>query len=103
MYKLSYDEIADFQNTLIRDWGEDGKRVIEAIQAAHKTPMPLINFLRLHCLACGGDIGGMYLTGIHKLYPEVWDAIPNQMGVFAFTDLCCVLALLQIDCSGEPS
>ena len=49
------------------------------------------------CSCCGGNWGGMLLTGIHELYPEVWDAIPDKMGVFAFRDICATLILLGVD------
>lgn len=32
------------------------------------------------CTACGGNWGGMLLTGIKHFWPRVWDAIPDDLG-----------------------
>ncbi len=48
---------------------------------------------KTHCTCCGGDWGGMLLTGIKDLYPEVWDAIPDDMGNRAFH---CILYTMQL-------
>ena len=50
-------------------------------------------------MACGGDWGAMLLTGIKRLFPQVWDAIPNEMGVYAFIVLLNVLILRGVDTS----
>lgn len=87
--QLSGDEF------LVANWKEDGIKVIETIQQQHVTPMTNDEFLS-HCIACGGDWGAMLLTGIKALYPDVYDAIPDNMGHFAFRCICEVLELLQI-------
>ena len=40
--------------------------------------------------------GGMLLTGVRDLYPEIWEAIPEDMGVFAFASICNLLILLGV-------
>lgn len=79
-------------------WGEDGKKVLEAIARQDIKAMSSDEFLS-HCTACGGNWGGMFLTGIKELYPEVYEAIPAQMGKNAFFVICAVLDLLQVDFS----
>ena len=72
-----------------------GNNVLEAIQKQNTTPMSMEEFLN-HCTACGGNWGAMLLTGIKALYPDVYDAIPDDMGHFAWRCICETLELLQI-------
>ena len=74
------------------NWGEN---ILTVIDRQNTTPMTMKIFLS-HCTACGGDWGGMLLTGIKELFPEVWDAIPDKMGAFAWSCLCITLELLDI-------
>lgn len=85
----------DSDDFIAATWKEDGIRVLATIETQHITPMTNDEFLS-HCIACGGDWGAMLLTGIKALYPEVYDAIPDDMGHFAFRCICEVLELLQI-------
>ena len=77
-------------------WKGDGVKVLEAIDSITITPMTMKNFLD-HCTLCGGNWGGMLLTGIRKLYPAVWEAIPDDMGVYAWSAICTVCTLLNIN------
>lgn len=89
----------DFQKSrefLLAEWCEDAQRVIALCDASKPFGGNCGDFLD-HCIACGGDWCGMYLTGIRELYPEVYDAIPNDMGVFAFACIAKVLMLLGVD------
>lgn len=80
---------------ILKHWGEQGKLVIEACNNANAKPMSNNEFLD-HCIACGGNWCAMLLSGIKALYPEVYDAIPNEMGSKAFFCLVEVLELLNI-------
>ena len=95
---IAYGYIIDAQNTLVENWGETGKAVIVA--CPHEKPFndTFKNFLS-HCTACGGNWGGMILTGIKELYPKVYDAIPDDMGLYAFKCICSTLLLLGVDTS----
>ena len=95
---ITYDYIIDAQNTLVENWGEVGKAVIVA--CLHEKPFndTFKNFLP-HCMACGGNWGGMILSGIKELYPKVYDTISDDMGVHAFACICSTLLLLGIDTS----
>ena len=93
---ITFKMIQDAQNQIIESWGNDGEKVIE--ECAKVTPFNngSKSFLE-HCLACGGNWGGMLLSGIQELYPEVWDAIPDDLGVFSFGNICSVLILCGVD------
>ena len=95
---ITYDMIIEAQNYLVKNWGEDGKRVIEAAFTVKPFNGNTKAFLD-YCSACGGNWGGMFLTGIKRLYPNVYDAIPNDMGVFAFCCIGMTMRLCGVDTS----
>lgn len=72
-----------------------GNTVLTVIDSQTTNPMTMEEFLN-HCTACGGNWGGMLLTGLKELYPEVYNAIPDDMGMFAWRGICDTLALLNI-------
>ena len=102
---ITFKMIQDAQNQIIDSWGKDGERVIE--KCAKVTPFNNGSkaFLE-HCLACGGNWCDMFLSGIQELYPEVWNAIPEILGFFAFDNICSVLILCGVDITeqgeGQP-
>ena len=105
MINYTYDEIKKSHDNIVRYWGEDGKRVIEAIfnmdsDTMSARGMTMREFLQ-SCTACGGNWGGMLLSGIKRLFPSVWDAIPNNMGDYAWVCLCDVLTLCGISAKGD--
>lgn len=101
--KLTYDEIKEAMDFLVEHWGENGKRVIEAIFNRNDPNldhgMSMKGFLE-SCTACGGNWGGMLLTGIKRLYPTVWEAIPDNMGDYAWPCICYTLLLCGVDTKG---
>ena len=78
---------------VIDDWGE---AVIDAINNVETIPMTFDEFLK-KCTCCGGNWGGMLLTGVMELYPSVWDAIPDDMGWRPLTTIRSLLVLLGIE------
>ena len=72
-----------------------GNNILSVIDKQTTTPMTMEDFLK-HCTACGGNWGGMLLTGLKELYPEVYDAIPENMGMLAWRGICETLYLLDI-------
>ena len=92
---ITYEMIIEAQELLVKYWGDSGKRVIEA--CAKQTPFnnTIKEFLS-HCTACGGNWGGMLLTGIRELWPDEWEAIPDDMGCFAWACLCQTLTLCGV-------
>ena len=81
--------------TLCALWGVDGYAIIKYVDTIETPAMTYDEFLK-NCTACGGNWGGMLLTGIKKLYPTVWEMIPDDMGIFAWCALCETLAVLNV-------
>lgn len=78
-------------------WGvETTDRIIVAAICEGIVPMKFDDFLR-HCSPCGGDWGGMFLSGIKELHPAVWEAIPDSMGRNAFTLIVDVLEIIGVE------
>lgn len=92
--KMPLDQL-EGDEFIVATWKEDGIKVLETIATQHTAPMTMDDFL-LHCIACGGDWGAMLLSGVKTLYPQVYDAIPDDMGHFAWRCICETLELLQI-------
>ena len=93
---ITYEDIINAQANLVEHWEEDGKAVIAA--CLRETPYNKSFKLFLNeCTACGGNWGGMLLTGVKSLYPNVYDAIPDEMGAFAFSCICDTLLLLGVE------
>lgn len=93
-----YYNLIDAINGLNKYWGEQGQKVIEAC-LSNPVIMSTESFLNNYCTACGGNWGGMLLSGIQRLRPDVYDLIPDNMGEdgnIAFICLCNVLYLLRI-------
>lgn len=82
---------------LLREyWGKEAvDNIITAIVADYPQTMTMDEFLS-YCTACGGNWGGMLLTGVKKLFPHVWDAIPEQMGVYAWECICATIGLCGV-------
>lgn len=97
---ITCDMILEAQTYIINQWEDDGKKVIEAIYHVNPFNGSMKEFLT-HCTACGGNWGGMLLTGIKKLYPDVWKAIPDDMGIFAFLCIAYTLLLCGVDTSED--
>lgn len=97
---ITYKMITNAQSLLVDQWGKQGERVIEECAKVHPFNNGSGTFLN-HCTTCGGNWGGMLLTGLKKLYPTVWEAIPDDMGCFAWHCLCSVLILCGVDTSSD--
>ncbi len=95
-YIITPDDFRKSREFLLEEWGKDAHRVIDLCAESKPFGGNCSDFLD-HCIACGGDWCGMYLTGIRELYPEVYEAIPNDMGESAFVCIAKVLMLLGVD------
>ena len=93
---MDYIDIVYYMNLLTKEWDRDGEKVVAECFKADTKEMTCDEFLK-HCSACGGNWGGMLLTGINRLYPRVWDAIPDDMGYNAWGCIVATLKLLKID------
>ena len=96
---IKYEDIIDAQNFIVEHWGEQGAEVLKQI-ILHEAPFEG-NFKAFldECTACGGNWGGMILSGIKEIYPTVYELIPDDMGIFVWGCLCSVLLLLGVDTS----
>lgn len=95
---ITYDDIISCQECLVQNWGEAGKRVIAACVSSTPFNNTFEEFLN-YCTACGGNWGGMLLTGINELWPNVYREIPDDMGALAWACICNTLVLLGVDTS----
>ena len=80
---------------------EWGMAVLREVYYSDCTPMTFKEFLT-HCTACGGNWGGMLLSGVKELYPLVYDEIPERLGFdgnYAFFTIVALLKLLKVDVS----
>ena len=93
---MDYTDIVYYMSLLAKEWGRDGEKVIAECFKADTKEITNLEFLP-YCSACGGNWGGMLLTGIKRLYPEVWDAIPDDMGHNAWSCIIATLKLLKIN------
>ena len=90
--------VSDAINSLYEYWTiEEAEKVIE-LCLNNPVNMSMDEFFK-YCTACGGNWGGMLLSGIERLRPEVYKAIPNKIaetGGEAFALICTILYLLRI-------
>ena len=95
---MTYTEMMKMYQMLSERWGDE---VVLAIHNAPKqTGMKFETFLD-YCTACGGDWGGMLLTGVKHFWPEVYDATPDNMGHHAWECICVTIRLLGVDTPSE--
>lgn len=92
--KITYKEISDAKDFLIDCWGANAISVIQTAKTEQQE-ISFDEFLK-SCYACGGDWGQLLLTGIRALFPETYEAIPDNMGLYAFAALCNVLTLCGV-------
>ena len=89
---IKYQTILNAHKLLLEEWKKNGGRVIEESLKIESWARPAKEFL-MECTACGGNWVTMLLSGIKNVWPNVWDAIPAEMGERAWQ---CVLATLTI-------
>ena len=101
---ITRDDIREAEQHIIDEWGVAGDKVVnEACLVRHVAPFGggTKEFLD-HCVCCGGDWGAMFLSGLKKLYPSVYAAIPDDMGATgneAFINIIYVMMLCGVDTS----
>ena len=93
---ISCKDIKEAQDILVEYWGNDGEKVIEECTRINPFNGSLETFLD-HCICCGGNWNGMFLSGIKTLFPSVYDIIPDNMGNNAFSCICATMLLCGVD------
>lgn len=76
------------------EWENSVDSLLKA--APNGVSMDMNAFLK-HCTPMGGNWGGMLLSGVKELWPEVWDAVPDNMGHNAFAGILCTLELCGVN------
>lgn len=94
---ITTEDIEYARNLLSRKWGDE---IVSKCEEFPSLSMAFKEFLS-ECTACGGDWGGMLLTGIKRLRPEIYDAIPERMGSSAFLCIVNLLILMGVDTNEE--
>ena len=95
---ITYEMIINAQKTIVDCWGEDGKKVIAECAKINPFNGEMSAFLE-HCVRRGSNWSNIFLSGIKKLYPNVWAAVPDNMGVYAWNEIGNLLILCGIDTS----
>lgn len=102
---ITTQDIHEAEQHLIKEWGETvgGNVVHLAYNVRHTNPFNgnCGDFLK-HCYCCGGNWVAMYLAGLKKLYPSVYNALPEHLaenGNRAFLNIAYVLMLCGVDTS----
>ena len=88
-------EEKELREYLIEEWGEAGERVLAEVDKIDKVEMTFDDFLG-YCFACGGNWSAMFLSGIKKLWPQIWDAIPENMGHHFWVCLSVLIKLCGV-------
>ena len=97
---ITKENLSEARFAITMEWGDAGGNVVKACEESKPFGGTFKKFLD-NCTACGGNWGGMLLSGIKARFPKVYDAIPDKMGSKAFIMLCYTLQLLGVDTSGE--
>ena len=78
------------------DWGDEAERIIAACREVEPVCMDIVEFIE-SCVDCGDAWGLTLLTGISRLFPSVYDAMPSYLGKETWGGLLPVLELCGID------
>lgn len=86
----------NYFDEIVIAWGRDTANAIAEIKAkiGNAFEMPQKNFLS-HCAACGGNWTGMLCTGIEDISPELYNALPEDLGVDGETAFLNIISLLR--------
>ena len=80
------------EDTLNSRWGEDFVKVVQRAEPLNMTVREFFD----ECLACGGNWSSSWLSGVKRLRPEVWDAIPSNMGKNSWETIMLLLTYLGV-------
>lgn len=92
---MTKEERLESEYYIVEHWGEAGEKVIQECREVEPINLTTKQFLD-YCTPCGGDWGQMLLSGLKALRPTVWEAIPDNMGQFAWSCICETLSLCGI-------
>lgn len=94
---ITLKDVQEAQKDIAQSWGEE---IVMECMKYESLQMSANEFLD-KCTACGGNWGGMLLSGVKVLRPVIWEMIPENMGHNAWLHICNLLVLLGIDISEQ--
>ena len=102
---MTYEDIKEIYQDIIDLWGEDlGGQIVVAIHTAPHVDITYQDFMRNHCMACGGNWVAMVYYGLKSIAPSVAALIPNeiQQPMKEFTILNNIAYLLGVHEADTP-
>lgn len=87
--------IANLVSDVLVEFGESGNDIINAAFNDHNK-MSFWEFIGA-CSGCNGDWVEIVISGIDKLFPEVYSALPENLGPNALEKLTKVLILCGVE------
>ena len=90
--------VSEAINSFYEYWTIDEAEKVIALCLNNPVNISMKEFFE-YCTACGGNWGAMLLSGIKRLRPKIYEAIPNRIapsGEEAFMLICNVMYLLRI-------
>ena len=93
---INYKDIIDAQEMLVKHWGTHGEQVIAETVRAEWKVITFKQFLDNYTVY-DGNWSGMLFNSIEKLWPDVCNFIPDDMGIYAWDCMCSVLTLCRVD------
>lgn len=88
---------AEAKSTIVSLWGDDGVTVLSVIEASRPLNKGFGDYLDHDCIATGGNLYALLLSGIRRRRGEIWDAIPGDLGDDPGSPICAILTLMGID------
>lgn len=90
----------EIRTHLVNAWGDSARKIFDYCRLTRLDfGMNMDEFLK-HCTACGGNWGGMLLTGIRDINPVLYDLIPERLGIDgmdSFTNICLLLEYVGVE------
>ena len=87
--------IVDIVNDVLVQWGESGKNIINAAFKEHEK-LTFESFMS-ECKGCDGDWVAIILSGMERVYPEVYSTLPPIFGQEALDGLTKILILCGVE------
>lgn len=88
-------DIADIVNDVLVEWGESGKDIVNAAFKEH-SKITFSEFM-CACKGCDGDWVAIILSGMERIYPEVYSTLPTIFGQEALDGLTKILILCGVE------
>ena len=87
--------IANLVSDVLVAWGESGNDIVNAAFNDH-LKITFSDFM-CECSGCNGNWVDIIISGIDKLYPEVYSTLPENLGPDALEILTKVLILCGVE------